>query len=100
MYTRTERTIPTISSVIWLIEKRKHDWPKLCSGTIIHYICIINSGDLHRLRKFIMGDFLKHPKGPFFHNKYYMERDRTVMDCMEEQLVNRNGKEYEIDCLS
>ena len=47
-----------------------------------------------------MGDFLKHPKGPFFHNKYYMERDRTVMDCMEEQLVSRNRKEYEIDCLS
>ena len=37
-------------------------------------------------------------QGPFFHNKYFMEVDHTVMDCMEEQLVIRNKQEYVSDC--
>ena len=37
-------------------------------------------------------------KGPMFHNKYFMERDHTVMDCVEEQLVIRNRLEYMKDC--
>ena len=39
-------------------------------------------------------------KGPMFHNKYFMERDHTVMDCVEEQLVMRNRLEYKKDCLA
>ena len=34
-----------------------------------------------------------------FHNKYFMERDHTVMDCVEEELVIRNKQEYERDCV-
>ena len=37
-------------------------------------------------------------QGPFFHNKYFMKVDHTVMDCLEEQLVIRNKQEYENDC--
>lgn len=35
-----------------------------------------------------------------FHNKYFMERDHTVMDCIEEEIVNRNKEEYKRDCAS
>ena len=42
---------------------------------------------------------VKKLRGPMFHNKYFMERDHTVMDCLEEQLVVRNRLEYEKDCL-
>ena len=43
---------------------------------------------------------IKKLRGPMFHNKYFMERDHTVMDCLEEQLVVRNRLEYEKDCLA
>ena len=35
-----------------------------------------------------------------FHNKYFMEVDHTVMDCMEERAVARNRLEFEQDCPS
>ena len=41
-----------------------------------------------------------HDHGAMFHNKYYMERDHTVMDCIEEELVSRNKQEYEKDCIT
>ena len=33
-----------------------------------------------------------------FHNKYFMELDHTVMDCMEERAVAKNRQEFEADC--
>ena len=36
----------------------------------------------------------------FFFNKYFMEMDHVVMDCMEQRLVEQNRREYENDCLA
>lgn len=41
-----------------------------------------------------------HTYGALFHNKYFMERDHTVMDCIEEELISRNKLEYERDCIT
>ncbi len=85
------RITPTVSSYIWLTvkDKKKH-----CSisGWMVHSICIVSSGDLHRL------DYMYDPKKDhqtFFHNKFFIEKDRTVMDCAEEELLRRNRE----DCL-
>ncbi len=59
---------------------------------MVHIICIVSSGDLHRL------DYMYNPKKDhqtFFHNKFFIERDRAVMDCAEEELLKRNRE----DCL-
>ena len=65
-------------------------------GYIVHNICIVTSSDLSSVQSKVDANNLT---GPMFHNKYFMERDHTVMDCMEEQLVIRNRLEYEKDCL-
>ena len=89
--------IPHVISAIWL---PKSGWEQYCSGWIIHWICIVSSGDLQRLAKFMRTDIDPHlhKQGAMFHNKYFMERDHTVMDCVEEQLVNRNKQEYVRHC--
>ena len=57
----------------------------------------MTSADLHRVRSKVN---INNLKGPMFHNKYFMEKDHIVMDCMEEELVIRNRLEYEKDCLA
>ena len=82
--------IPTVAGVIWC-----HGEDKNCHGLVVHRLSIIESADLHLVKyKVDLGNI----QGPFFHNKYYMELDHTVMDCLEEQLVIRNKQEYENDC--
>ena len=90
--------IPHVISAIWL---PKSSWEQYCSGWVIHWICIVSSGDLQRLTKYMRVDIDPHlhKQGVMFHNKYFMERDHTVMDCVEEQLVNRNKQEYRRDCI-
>ena len=78
-----------VADVIWL-----HGGAN-CSGWNIHNICVVSSGDLPLIKYKVDTDDIK---GPMFHNKYFMERDHTVMDCLEEQLVIRNKEEYERDC--
>ncbi len=59
----------------------------------MHKICTIANGDLQQL------DYTFDPKKyhqTFFHNKFFIERDRAVMDCAEEELLRRNREE----CLS
>ena len=91
--------IPVVSTYIWITQPaQKREPQKYCSsGYIVHHICIMTSADLFR-----MSNDLKvndgSLKGPMFHNKYFMERDHTVMDCVEEQLVIRNRLEYMKDC--
>ena len=38
------------------------------------------------------------PERALFHNKYFMELDHSIMDCMEERLVAINMREYKEDC--
>ena len=89
------KLIPHIISAIWLPDD---GWESRCSGWFVHWICIVSSGDLHRLVNFLRTDVDPHTQGAMFHNKYFMERDHTVMDCVEEELVNRNKEEYKRDC--
>ena len=62
---------------------------------MVHEICIVGSADLHQVKYEVDIDDVQ---GPFFHNKYFMEWDHTVMDCLEEQLVIRNKREYTKEC--
>ena len=61
----------------------------------MHGICIVGSGDLHRVKHKVDSE---NVLGPLFHNKYFMEWDHTVMDCLEEQLIIRNKREYMKEC--
>ena len=54
-------------------------------------MCIVSSGDLHRLKYSTDPDYVRPP---LFHNKYSMAEDHTIMDCMEELLIERNKQEY------
>jgi hypothetical protein len=80
------------SGTIWLSwEEVERGSKEHCSGSSIHRVCIVSSGDLHRLK------YSTNPgsvRPPLFHNKYSMAEDHTVMDCMEELLIERNKQEY------
>ena len=90
--------IPIVSEYIWVTGQRKTQAEQYCkSGYIVHNICIMTSADLSSVHRQVN---IKRLRGPMFHNKYFMERDHTVMDCLEEQLVVRNRLEYEKDCLA
>ena len=78
-----------VSDCVWNFHGAK------CSSWIIHSICVISSADLYQLKYQVD---LNDIQGPLFHNKYFMERDHTVMDCLEEQLVIRNKQEYIREC--
>ena len=88
---RFSNLIPTTASVIWLETKDALKNPqKYCDGISVHNVCIVSSADLHRL------DYKYDPNKmhqTFFHNKFFIERDRMVMDCAEEELVRRNREE-------
>ncbi len=66
--------------------------PRKCFGKIIHRVCIVGAEDLSRVSKY--------SGGHFFHNKYFMEYDDTVMCCMEKKLMERNWEEFQMDCSS
>ena len=68
----------------------KNSWQ--CSGRIVHNICVVNVGDIHR----ILTSTNAGGKA-LFHNKYFMEIDHVVMDCMEETIIAKNTLEYEND---
>ena len=101
-YNATVRSlIPYVAVCVWVTDPAaKREPHKYCSsGYIIHDICIMTSADLFRVTDNLKVN-VNNLKGPMFHNKYFMERDHTVMDCVEEQLVMRNRLEYKKDCLT
>ena len=81
-----------ITQTIW------HRSPKYrvysCYSKFIHYICIVTCGDLSTIMKYYRDTGEK----ALFHNKYFMELDHTVMDCIEERAVAKNRQEFETDC--
>ena len=84
------RLMQNVVDVLWCFGSTER-----CQGLIIHGVSIVASSDLHYLKYQVDPENIQ---GPFFHNKYFMEVDHTVMDCMEEQLIIRNKKEYDNDC--
>ena len=89
---------PAITNITWMSGLAKMKKPyKYCKGGYnVHGICILTSGDFHTVKSKVDIDNLTWP---IFHNKYFTERDHTIMDCMEEELVRRNRLEYINDCL-
>ena len=69
------------------------DSSKLCEGKKIHYSCILNVRNIPLLHQFNGGN-----DNIMFYNKYFMEYDHVVMDCMEKRIVEQNKLEYERDC--
>ena len=87
--------LPTIDKYIWMNKwKKTRSKKESCEGEMVHFICILSSGDLDQV--FRWGVSRQTPI--FFFNKYFMEKDHVVMDCMEEWLIRQNMKEYEADC--
>ena len=90
-----------VAGCIWL-----HGHTTPCNGKRVHWICIVSVGDM----KLGAGETSPHGLAAgyggvrpgeataLFHNKYFMEFDHTVMDCMEERLVGMNRLEYQQDC--
>ena len=74
---------------IWQFERKK-TWR--CHGKVVHYLCIPKIDDLRT----IMEETRNGDKA-LFYNKYYMEYDHTLMDCMEEELITRNKREFDED---
>ncbi len=81
-----------VSRYAWIIGIDKS--ATMCQGKEIHHICIVESGDLNWL---LSSNTSHSDTKAFFHNKYFMENDHIVMDCMEERIVARNKLEYEND---
>ncbi len=80
-----------IEQCFWMTSARS----KPCSGKVVHDICIPTIGGLERITT-----ASKDGQKVLFHNKYFMEQDHVMMDCMEERLIARNKMEYEKDCMS
>ena len=80
----------SVMKCIWVDSASKD---KSCSGKVVHDLCIISSVDLHRVYQSSLV-----PGQVMFFNKYFMEYDHVVMDCMEERLIEKNKKEYAQDC--
>ena len=109
----------SVISCIWMNHGKRlkllRSPTKLCAGTVRHDICIVNARDLHKLayRPGIAGyrnvdSFLRseraiqsysgHDRGPLFHNKYSMESDHVIINCMGMELIRRNRLEHEREC--
>ena len=65
-----------------------------CSRKVKHLSCILNIRDLPMLRT--QGSKSTY----FFYNKYFMDFDHVVMDCMERRIVQQNQLEYHKDCMN
>ena len=81
----------TVSSYIW--RKSIEDLALPCYGRTVHGICIVNHADLPRIMQ-----MTRNGSKALFHNKYFMEDNHVIMDCMEERIVAMNKLEYELDC--
>ena len=60
-----------------------------CSGRVVHNVCIVTTSDLNAVLR-----NSKFGQSGMFHNKYFMEDDHAIMDCVEEMTVEKNRREY------
>ena len=87
--------VPYIEVSIWLAKLSPREVLERCSGFKRHAVCIVATGDLHRVYEIGVNEDI------FFFNKYFMEVDHIIMDCMEEWLAKQNMVEYaqDVGCL-
>ena len=76
--------------VHWIHSKTSEQEPEICLGKTVHHVCIMNSAELPWINRAMKW-------GCWFFNKYFMENDHIVMDCVEETLVRKNMQEYASD---
>ena len=81
-----------VARAIWCFNGRQCKEGFYCHGQVLHTVCITNSGDLPAIVK--SSTF----NGYLFHNKYFAEMDHTVMDCLEERIIDQNREEYRQEC--
>jgi hypothetical protein len=75
--------IPTVSARDWMF---KNDNPSICKRRkIVHFFCIASSSDLPRIVD------KSRKKEWMFYNKYLIDYDDIVMDCIERELLSRNS---------
>lgn len=74
-----------VMNCIWLHAKHPR-----CAGLNVHSVCVVGVGDLENV--------MKTSQQAIFHNKYFMDVDHTIMDCMEERLVVENKVDFQKDC--
>ena len=67
-----------------------------CAGFDVHGICVLGSGDLPHIELIWKSRSWKY----LFLNKYFMDYDHVIADCMEGRLIHRNIQEYTTDCMS
>ena len=82
-----------VSHYIWMRNQANQKVNTTCNGNTVHNICIVNHADLPR----IMLE-TKNGSTALFHNKYFIEDNHVIMDCMEEKIVAMNKLEYELEC--
>lgn len=88
--------LPTVDKYIWMNKNHQtRSYHETCEGRMVHFICIVGVGDLDQIYRW----GVQRKPAVFFFNKYFMEDDHVVMDCMEERLLQQNRREYEMDCL-
>jgi hypothetical protein len=74
--------IPIVSARDWMFRTV----PSICKRKkIIHYLCIASSSDLPRIVD------KSRKKEWMFYNKYLIDYDDIVMDCIERELLSRNS---------
>ncbi len=93
-YTLSEKFVmPLIEQRDWIWQSKDISRGHCAAGKVRHIICIVSAYDLPRLYK------ASKSSKYWFHNKYMIDFDYTVMDCMESLLVDRNIDEYKNDLL-
>lgn len=81
-----------VARAIWCFDGRQCMEGFYCHGQVLHTVCVVNSADLPAIVK------SSTLNGYLFHNKYFSEMDHTIMDCLEERIVDRNREEYRQEC--
>ena len=82
----------SVARAIWCFNGRQCQEGFYCHGQVLHTVCVTNSADLPAIVK------SASLNGYVFHNKYFVEMDHTIMDCLEERIVNKNREEYQQEC--
>ena len=89
-----KRSPVAITTYLWIQGELQNNPSHYCAGRVVHGICIVTSGDLHRILHHVANQY----QDIYFVNKYFAEDDHVIMDCMEERLVRQNMVEYARDC--
>ena len=94
--TSDQQAQPSVAIYQWMnTEEVRQNRMNFCRGVIVHSVCIQTSGDLARIYEMALGE---GQQTYFFFNKYFMDGDHVVMDCMEQRLVKQNQREFLEDC--